>query len=461
MKYLANVREYLKCDVCGEVTLLRFQVGWLEEYPIRVHCGNCGILMDGNVYVDFEQAQTKFIINNAKEVEEIIPSYYMQASGEFITEKIRSCVSIEETMMSPPFFQTLSEMGNEGYLQFKKNTLQFLSLSIELWPKIRRINELWFSENYAYLGKEINKILSEKQFPANNELEYLRGVHQINIMAMSNILNRDKFHGTTNLIWNELYNLLQSNIVGFNNLITFVTSKDMIIRWEEKIFNLTDQFMKLFRFFIPVYSMKFYKERDNNLSETFSITTVTFNDLKQFYMECYESAVELSTLIVAFNNLKYRGNYETMINKRKDIQTIDDFQNKAKGIRIGFIDGSEKFDELIYPYLENKIRNAIGHNTCKYDGLNQMITYYPTGVEEESSKNEMYLLDFVELSWDLFESIFYISELIYQVRKNYYLSKGFIPINPKVFGVNSKVGRNEFCPCGSGKKYKKCCGIIK
>jgi len=21
-----------------------------------------------------------------------------------------------------------------------------------------------------------------------------------------------------------------------------------------------------------------------------------------------------------------------------------------------------------------------------------------------------------------------------------------------------KVGRNEYCPCGSGKKYKKCCG---
>lgn len=24
--------------------------------------------------------------------------------------------------------------------------------------------------------------------------------------------------------------------------------------------------------------------------------------------------------------------------------------------------------------------------------------------------------------------------------------------------VSSKVGRNDLCPCGSGKKYKKCCG---
>jgi uncharacterized protein YecA (UPF0149 family) len=24
--------------------------------------------------------------------------------------------------------------------------------------------------------------------------------------------------------------------------------------------------------------------------------------------------------------------------------------------------------------------------------------------------------------------------------------------------VSEKIGRNEACPCGSGKKYKKCCG---
>lgn len=24
--------------------------------------------------------------------------------------------------------------------------------------------------------------------------------------------------------------------------------------------------------------------------------------------------------------------------------------------------------------------------------------------------------------------------------------------------IQAKVGRNDPCPCGSGKKYKKCCG---
>lgn len=24
-------------------------------------------------------------------------------------------------------------------------------------------------------------------------------------------------------------------------------------------------------------------------------------------------------------------------------------------------------------------------------------------------------------------------------------------------GTNNKIGPNDLCPCGSGKKYKKCC----
>ncbi len=31
-------------------------------------------------------------------------------------------------------------------------------------------------------------------------------------------------------------------------------------------------------------------------------------------------------------------------------------------------------------------------------------------------------------------------------------------LNPPQPVQSSKVGRNDPCPCGSGKKYKKCCG---
>jgi len=33
-----------------------------------------------------------------------------------------------------------------------------------------------------------------------------------------------------------------------------------------------------------------------------------------------------------------------------------------------------------------------------------------------------------------------------------------VALNPPIPAKSLKVGRNQPCPCGSGKKYKKCCG---
>jgi uncharacterized protein YecA (UPF0149 family) len=30
---------------------------------------------------------------------------------------------------------------------------------------------------------------------------------------------------------------------------------------------------------------------------------------------------------------------------------------------------------------------------------------------------------------------------------------------PNPFAPTVRIGRNEPCPCGSGKKYKRCCGL--
>ncbi|MBM4129234.1 MAG: preprotein translocase subunit SecA, partial [Nitrospira sp.] len=49
------------------------------------------------------------------------------------------------------------------------------------------------------------------------------------------------------------------------------------------------------------------------------------------------------------------------------------------------------------------------------------------------------------------------TEHVRQVRFNYNRGEGVAPAQTVKRG--KKVGRNEPCPCGSGKKYKKCCGM--
>jgi uncharacterized protein len=37
--------------------------------------------------------------------------------------------------------------------------------------------------------------------------------------------------------------------------------------------------------------------------------------------------------------------------------------------------------------------------------------------------------------------------------------QGADPMPRQVFTPTNKIGRNDPCPCGSGKKYKRCCGL--
>jgi len=52
-----------------------------------------------------------------------------------------------------------------------------------------------------------------------------------------------------------------------------------------------------------------------------------------------------------------------------------------------------------------------------------------------------------------------VEEIREQSRQDYIMNRGEdIAAPTTVRRKNEKVGRNDLCPCGSGKKYKKCCG---
>ncbi len=52
-----------------------------------------------------------------------------------------------------------------------------------------------------------------------------------------------------------------------------------------------------------------------------------------------------------------------------------------------------------------------------------------------------------------------VEEIRQKQKQDYVLSRGEdTPVNQTVKRESEKIGRNDPCPCGSGKKYKKCCG---
>jgi preprotein translocase subunit SecA len=52
-----------------------------------------------------------------------------------------------------------------------------------------------------------------------------------------------------------------------------------------------------------------------------------------------------------------------------------------------------------------------------------------------------------------------VEEMRERQRQDYIMSRGEdTPASRTVRREEKKIGRNDPCPCGSGKKYKRCCG---
>ncbi|HEO8422555.1 MULTISPECIES: hypothetical protein [Niallia] len=199
---------------------------------------------------------------------------------------------------------------------------------------------------------------------------------------------------------------------------------------------------------IPVFGMDFYKEASENVLDQKGITTVSFEDLKQFYVDVYEVITEMLELIVAYNNLKYRGDFLLMKEIRSDVVSLDDYTNKlkSKGIKLSFIDGNEAFDNIVYPHLNKELRNAIGHNTYKIDIQSQQITYFPKGKEGNEQPPVISLKDFTRSCWDIFQSLMNLSELVYQTRSFYYLEQGLYPALENIYQENIPVKNKKKKP---------------
>jgi len=175
------------------------------------------------------------------------------------------------------------------------------------------------------------------------------------------------------------------------------------------------------------------------------ITTVGFEELKHYYADTYEILTEVMPLVLAFNNLKYRADFMSMKRLRRDVTNLDEFLLRSKGDRIQYLDGTEFFDKLIVLDLDNKLRNAIAHNSYVYDSISQDIAYFSSGKTGEGDERHISLLEFAQKCWRLNQRIIDVAELVYQTAKfSYVLLRGQTVVGPEVFqSVETKRKRKD------------------
>lgn len=450
--------EYIKCNVCGTVTRVRLQVGWLKEHPINVTCGECGISLKGIAQIDQVNIGLSLTFENAEKVSENPnEKFIVECSGEFPGRKQQKVD--ENTMFDfliSPFIENTMRMG-EKFEQFKEKTSRLVNVCYD-WSNIKRIFDLYKNNNDKYFIQEIHKYLPKEQFPCSGKLEKLRAIHMIEVVSFITTLRPDIIREATEE--NLIAKFNQDQLI---KLIEFLNAHKEygLVDMQYQIFELMDKFIKIFPALIPAYTLEFMEKGALNL-EDYGSTTSDFESVKDFYLSAYETLGNLLIVPVALNNISNRSSYDAMmkLDQHKNINSLEDFiQMQSKANRYHFCVNTETYTRKLLLNVNSRIRNAIGHDDVKYDSISQKITYIPNPKKREKS-DSMYLLEFEKDIINIFEALLEIDEMLYMLMKIDLLRQGE---KLEIFDLfnksnHKKIGRNEKCPCGSGLKYKFCHG---
>lgn len=321
-----------------------------------------------------------------------------------------------------------------------------IRLSVQLIQDLSKVNS-------PYVKQEIQKIFSGEYFQCRDEYELLRTVHMIDVHAFYAPLKKELLN---NMDFSS--NILKLDRAQLRKLLNYLENHSgyHLEELQNLIYKLMDEFMSVYQSLIPAFALQFYTDKFDLSVE--GSTTSTFDTVKQFYLDVYEGLGNLLIIPIALDNIKIRNDFEKMAPVEKNISSIDGFVAATKATRFHYISSNEPHVALADIILNAKLRNAIGHNDVEYDTVTQCITYIPNPKDCSKRKQE-YLLQFENEALRMFQGVLVISEYIYRLRQLTLMEKGITPIRPNTPIVKSKkIGRNEPCPCGSGKKFKHCHG---
>ena len=147
------------------------------------------------------------------------------------------------------------------------------------------------------------------------------------------------------------------------------------------------------------------------------------NEYEQFWGEYLPKEAKFYEYILGNS----RKNFEGTIAKLADMFDVDALT------AIGFIDG-----------INSSLKNEIGMDSLLEDSDVVLDVDFEKLYHNMHEAKADWLYELPE--WDEVLSI----ERRKDIKKAYNKSKIYVNENP--------IGRNDPCPCGSGKKYKKCCG---
>lgn len=449
--------DFIKCEVCDNMFNLRIQMGYYD-IPFFIECPVCNVIIDGKVTIE----PYDLLLNHAYKADyEDVEFNSVELSAEFPTRKM--IIKRKEDLELTPFIRNMQFYvgGEESHKSIQKAMKYSEYLKQFGLNEFKQNFQLFWNNKYDILYPRLQKSLKDFPFTpikkVSNRIDALVGIHQLFLTStgISEVIIDDL---------NEYTKIAQELLTRPNNhpaILDFINDEKINFnKNEEKAFVLIELFSKIYEQLIPVVALRNANCLNNIDRNEYGIMTANFSELTDFYAKSYEWILDNISIILAMNNILMRNDYQVCENGKQ----YSDFISLSKGSRLqqNYI----RFDDpLSKPIscLNNKIRNSIQHFDLEINYSSQKLIF-----KDRKRTEELYLIDFASLCIENFSLIFYLLEIIYNIRKVDFIAQGEVPsIISEVVGQNSpnnhhkvtskKIGRNTPCPCGSGKKYKKCC----
>lgn len=459
----------ISCNLCDEHINLRIQMGYFD-IPFSIHCPNCNTSITGTVLLDDDSGMNIFEgdsilqLHNASEYytdTDINKIYSVELSAEFPTKKIH-----KRDMNIPDLTAFMRNVPNRDSTY---NAMRFITYHKKYFDELHTYFQLFFNNQDKLLQQKLNIKLTElpqitRFKEVNNRLESYMLLHQLlmTLTGTSYALEDNALASYT-----ELGKKIGLNINLEKKIEYLSILKPRFDSIEKKVLELMKDFGKIYTQLIPVVVLRSSNGFNNLDKNEFGIVTANFEELSDFYAKSYEFILNNIDIIIALNNIEERNSYKICKNGKN---YEDVFKIKSKIQRLELLDKDEEYSKNT-TFLKNRIRNSIQHYSHSIDYISQEITFTDT-YGEKTREEKLYLIDFGLLCLENFSLIIYIFELVYNLRKIDFLVEGqsfhpdsLVADNNFMFEniekntkKTKKVGRNEPCPCGSGIKYKKCCG---
>lgn len=445
---------FVQCNACKMKINFRIQIG-LFDVPFYVRCPKCHSTIHGKFFVK----DNNINVENADIVKCDDKEFYsVELSAEFPTRKAthKKLYGFE---LSPYMRNLFFYRSKEQAIEETQKTMNFANfVKYGLSEMKQNFELLWNNQDEILFTRIENIIIQYPQIPfseINNKFDATMALHQLLLTTtgISIIIGKDTLGEYT-----EIGKLVIGDRNHFTQINEYISSGKIDFNSiETKGFKLIELFAKVYEQLIPVIALKNGDCLGNVDKNQFGIMTANFDELTDFYAKSYEWIFDNLKVILALNNIFVRNDSTKCVNGKN----YQDFIRESNGNKMknGYIDEKEPFSKPINS-LNNRVRNAIQHFDSDIDYETQLITF-----KDRNKSVDLYLMDFADLCIENFRIMFYVLELVYNLRKLDFMQKGIAPsfvankirVDEQQY-KKKKIGRNEPCPCGSGKKYKRCCG---